>query len=151
MKRAVMCIALMGMLAGPANAQEVKYTTHIKPVFDAKCGSCHGKENLEYEVWKKDAKKLTENMVGMKMDTFRTLIAYVLWPNTGALMRRLDNGQNSKEGKPGNMYEFLGATKEEREKNLSLFKQWVPVWKLGRIGDLSKEEILMQDKLRDRF
>ncbi|MCA1980189.1 MAG: hypothetical protein LDL10_01455, partial [Calditerrivibrio sp.] len=62
-----------------------------------------------------------------------------------------DNGANVKDGKPGNMYEYLGDTKEEREKNLEVFKKWVPVWKLGRINELSLNEILEQNKIKDRY
>ncbi|MCA1932523.1 MAG: hypothetical protein LDL13_02970 [Calditerrivibrio sp.] len=133
-------------------AEDVKYTTHIKPIFESKCAGCHN--GLEYEEWKAAVSKdpnMKKDMVGMKMDTFRSLIAYVTWPNTGALMRRLDNGANVKDGKPGNMYEYLGDTKEEREKNLEVFKKWVPVWKLGRINELSLNEILEQNKIKDRY
>lgn len=42
--------------------------------------------------------------------------------NTGAMMRRLDDGKGAKDGKPGNMYQHLGGTEEERQKNLALFK-----------------------------
>jgi hypothetical protein len=37
----------------------------------------------------------------------------------------LDDGKNTKDGKPGNMYQYLGATEDERQKNLKLFKKWV--------------------------
>lgn len=133
-------------------AEEVKYRTHIKPIIESKCAGCHN--GLEYEAWKEAVAKnpdMKKDMIGMKMDTFRSLTAYVFWPNTGALMRRLDNGANTKDGKPGNMYEYLGDTKEEREKNLEIFKKWVPVWKLGRLNELTKEEILEQNKIRDRY
>ena len=37
------------------------------------------------------------------------------------MMRRLDDGKGSKEGKPGNMYQHLGATEVGRQKNQALF------------------------------
>ena len=40
-------------------------------------------------------------------------------------MRRLDDGKNSMGGKPGNMYQVLGATDEERQTNFKVFKAWV--------------------------
>lgn len=150
MKKTVLAILIM-LVPFIINAAEVRYSKDIKPIFDQKCGGCHGAGTLEYEEWKKNADKLKKDMIGMKMDTFRTLVGYVVWPNTGALMRRLDNGENTKDGKPGNMYEYLGDTKEEREKNLALFKQWVGLWKLGRINDLSKEDILELNKIRERY
>ncbi|MCA1981061.1 MAG: hypothetical protein LDL10_05930, partial [Calditerrivibrio sp.] len=64
-------------------AEDVKYTTHIKPIFESKCAGCHN--GLEYEEWKAAVSKdpnMKKDMVGMKMDTFRSLIAYVTWPNT---------------------------------------------------------------------
>jgi hypothetical protein len=66
-------------------------------------------------------------------------------------MRRLDDGKNTKDGKPGNMYEFLGGTQEERQKNLALFKQWVGLWTLKRLPELTREEILELNKIRERY
>ncbi|MRR36663.1 cytochrome C, partial [bacterium] len=63
------------------------------------------------------------------------------WPDTGALMRRLDDGKNAKEGKPGNMYKHLGTTEEERQKNLALFKAWVGNWNLKKWPEVTKEEL----------
>jgi hypothetical protein len=72
------------------------------------------------------------------MDTYANLVAFVGWPDTGALMRRLDDGRNTKDGKPGNMYERLGADEAERQHNLALFKAWVGEggWFLGKLKDL---------------
>jgi hypothetical protein len=75
------------------------------------------------------------------MDTYVHLIYYTAWPDTGALMRRLDDGKASKDGKLGNMYEHLGATEEERQKNLSLVKSWVGNWVLKRWPEIAKEDI----------
>ena len=83
------------------------------------------------------------------MDTYADLIFYVGWPDTGAIMRRLDDGSNTKDGKPGNMYQYLGSTEEERQANLKLFKAWVgeEAWTLkrwdkkGDVPAISKEEL----------
>lgn len=40
----------------------------------------------------------------MRMDTNSHLACFAGWPNTGALMRRLDDGSNKEVKKPGNMY-----------------------------------------------
>jgi len=71
---------------------------------------------------------------GPRMDTYADLVFFVGWPDSGALMRRLDDGKSASDGKPGNMYQNLGATEEERQKNLDLFKQWVgkDAWKMNR-------------------
>jgi len=36
-------------------------------------------------------------------------------------MRLLDDGSESADGNPGNMYEYLGRTKEARQQYLSVF------------------------------
>jgi hypothetical protein len=68
------------------------------------------------------------------MDTYADLIFFVGWPDSGALMRRLDDGSNIKDGKPGNMYQYLGSSDRERKKNLFRFKAWVGEggWNLNR-------------------
>ncbi len=78
------------------------------------------------------------------MDSYADLLMFVAWPDTGALMRRLDDGQNTADCKPGNMYQYLGATDAEREQNLALFKAWVgeDAWTLKRKKDISKDELL---------
>jgi hypothetical protein len=69
---------------------------------------------------------------------------FVAWPDTGALMRRLDDGKSAQGGKPGNMYVYLGADDAERQKNLAVFKNWVgdDAWSLKRRDAISKEELL---------
>jgi hypothetical protein len=56
-------------------------------------------------------------------------------------MRRLDDGKNTKDGKPGNVCQYLAATDEERQKNLSLFRVWVGNWALKRWAEITEEEM----------
>jgi len=56
-------------------------------------------------------------------------------------MRRLNAGGGTQEGKPGNMYRYLGETEEERQRNLGLFKGWVGNWTLKRWKEISKEDL----------
>jgi hypothetical protein len=65
-------------------------------------------------------------------------------------MRRLDDGKNPLAGgKPGNMYQYLGGTDEERQKNLQTFKAWVGEggWNLnrfkarGKVPGITKEQL----------
>jgi len=51
--------------------------------------------------------------VAPRIDTYPNFMTYVVWPATGALMRRLDDGKAA-GGKPGNMYQYLGSSDEER-------------------------------------
>jgi hypothetical protein len=122
-------------------AEETTYRKHIKPIFDAKCIVCHGAGSPEHPEFKEDQKKFEQMMKGPKMDTYVHLIFFVGWPDTGAVMRRLDDGKNTKDGKSGNMYQYLGSTEEERQKNLNLFKEWVGNWTLKRWKEISREEI----------
>lgn len=123
-------------------AEEITYRKHIKPILDEKCLACHGKDAApEYYAFKEEKDKYLADGQGMRLDSYSHLIFYTAWPDTGALMRRLDDGKNSKDGKQGNMYQHLGETEEEKQKNLALFKLWVGNWTLKRLGDITKEEI----------
>lgn len=123
-------------------AGEVTYRTHIKPLFDSKCIACHGPDSApEYEAFKSEKEKWLAKGQGMRMDTYSHLIFYTAWPDTGALMRRLDDGKNRKDGKPGNMYQYLGTSEEERQKNVKLFKEWVGHWTPNRWPEITKEEL----------
>jgi hypothetical protein len=149
---AVTIFALGAVLwTSSAVAQEVKYRTHVKPIFDAHCLGCHGSSTPEYEQFGIEKDKWLKQGLGMRMDTFRQLAGFVVWPNTGAIMRRLDDGKNVKDGKPGNMYQYLGSTEEERQKNLGVFKAWIGLWTLKRLPELTKEEIVEVNKVRERY
>lgn len=138
----LLAILFFFTLSGPAWAEEATYRKHIKPLFDAQCLACHGPNSApEYEAFKEDKDRWMSKGQGMRMDTYSHLIFYTAWPDTGALMRRLDDGKGGKEGKPGNMYIHLGSTEEERQKNLKLFKEWVGNWTLKRWKDITKEDM----------
>ncbi|MGC8872694.1 MAG: hypothetical protein ACP5QC_07490 [Caldimicrobium sp.] len=49
--------------------------------------------------------------------------------------------RTQKMEKPGNMYQYLGTSEEERQKNLKLFKEWVGNWILKRWTEITKEEM----------
>jgi hypothetical protein len=74
------------------------------------------------------------------MDTYENLMIFVNGKETGALMRRLDDGKNTKDGKPGNMYNALGGTGAERSENLELIKKWIGGWNLKRKGEITEAE-----------
>lgn len=149
MKRVFVIGSVMVFMAVIANAEEITYRKHIKPLFDAKCVACHGQDSApEYEAFKAEKEKWLAAKKGMRMDTYSHLIFYTAWPDTGALMRRLDDGKNTKDGKPGNMYQYLGASEEERQKNLNVFKEWVGHWTLKRWKEITKEEL---EKIRVKY
>jgi hypothetical protein len=128
----------------------VKYRTHVKPIFDAQCLSCHASTAPEYEQFGAEKEKWLKQGLGMRMDTFRQLANFVVWPNTGAIMRRLDDGKSAKDGKPGNMYQYLGNTEEERQKNLAVFKGWIGLWTLKRLPGSQRRNRGL-NKLREKY
>ena len=117
------------------------YTKHIKPIFDKKCAKCHGKKSPEHMEFVKDVEKYTRKKIGPKMDTYSHLVSFVIWPDAGSLAKALDDGRNTEDGKPGKMYNRLGKTEEERQKNLSIFKKWIDSWTLKAWSDITKDEI----------
>lgn len=138
----VIVLAVALFFASIASSEEITYRKHIMPLFESKCVVCHGSEAApEYYAFKEDQNKWTAQGKGMRMDTYSHLIFYTAWPDTGALMRRLNDGRGVKDGKPGNMYQYLGGTEEERQQNLKLFKEWVGNWTLKRWKEIKKEDI----------
>ena len=137
----VLTVTILATAGSAISGDGVRYSDHIKPIFDDKCIACHGSDSPEYKEFKKDKKKYKTMFKGPRMDSYTYLIYFVGWPDTGALMRRLDNGKNTKDGKPGNMYQYLGETDKERQKNLELYKKWVGNWSLKRWKASTKEEL----------
>lgn len=112
-------------LAGAAFASDVTYRKDIRPLWEARCAACHGASSPYLGEFLEDIDTYKKMNKGPRMDTYADQIFFVGWPDTGAIMRRLDDGKNAKSGKPGNMYQHLGETDEERQKNLGIFKAWV--------------------------
>ena len=142
MKKAIAAIGMTILAASTVNAQETTWSGNIKGIVEQQCLGCHGSDAApEYPQFKKEKETWLAKGKAMRMDSYSHLVAFVGWPNTGALMRRLDDGKDSKDGKPGNMYLHLGDTEGERQKNLALFKAWVGNWSLKRLPETTKEEL----------
>ena len=124
-----------------SSAQAASWQKDIKPLFDKQCAACHDASTPEYNQFKKEKDVWLKKGLGMRMDSYSHLASFVGWPNTGALMRRLDDGSTKQDKKPGNMYQYLGSTEEERQKNLTIYKQWVGNWNLKRFNEVTKEEL----------
>lgn len=152
------CIAAcLAVVSAGSLAQEVTYRKDIKPIVDAKCAACHGAGSPSLAEFLLEEKKYTAAMKGPRVDTYADLLMLVGWTDTGAIMRRLDDGKNPLAGgKPGNMYIFLGGTEEERQQNLNVFKAWVgpDAWNLkrwrarGQVPAITKEEL---DKIQVKY
>lgn len=141
MKNVFAAAALAALAAIPVQADEITWSDTISHVFEKHCIACHGSDAPEYIAFKKDKEAWLKKGSGMRMETYSHLVSFVGWPNSGALMRRLDDGKGSKDGKPGNMYLHLGADEQERQTNLDLFKNWVGGSSLKRWADLSRDEL----------
>lgn len=102
---------------------EVTYASEIEDILANNCLTCHG-EGSEFP-----------------MQNYDNLMVFVNGDDTGALMRRLDNGENTDDGEPGNMYTHLGETDEEREENLATIKEWIGGWTLKRSDEITDDEL----------
>lgn len=157
MLKALAVTIAFAVLAVPALAREsVKESTwraEIKPLVDKHCLACHGPDGPEYNDWKLlgDQRK----QVGPRMDSYPHFMSYVVWPATGAMMRRLDDGHTS-GGKPGNMYQYLGDSDGERVANLAVIKGWLGegAWNLNRwqenkgVPGIGKEQL---EKIKAKY
>ena len=147
-------VSLAGVSAGGL-AQEVTYRKDIKPLFEANCAGCHGAASPYFGEFQENQNKFAAARQGPRMDSYAAMRFFVGWPDTGALMRRLDDGKSA-GGKPGNMFRFLGGTEEERQKNLATFKAWVGPegWTMkrwetrGEVPGISREEL---EKIRVKY
>ena len=121
--------------------EDVTYEKDIKGIIAKQCLVCHGSDSPTMEEFKKDEAGNKKKMKGPRFDTYANLMVVVKGSDAGALMRRLDDGKNTKDGKPGNMHAHLGSTDAERSANLDTFKKWVGSWSLKRKKELSNEEL----------
>lgn len=127
----------------PAQAEDISYGKHIRPVWEDQCERCHGTSAPSYEVFMGDPKKYEADDKGPRMDSYETLVFFLNGEKeTGALMRRLDDGANTRDGQPGNMYRHLGRG-DARKANLQLFKQWVgeDAWTTKKTAELTQEDL----------
>ena len=156
MLRVILALFLVAGVSTVSWAQDITYRKHIKPLWDQKCAGCHGAGSPYLGDYDEDRKKYDAMFKGPRMDTYADLVFFIGWPDTGAVQRRLDDGKSASDGKPGNMYQYLGGSEEERQKNLNLFKQWVgkDAWKLnrwkarGKVPAITKEDL---DKIEVKY
>lgn len=148
------------LLCGAAQAQ-VSYEEHIRPVWERNCSACHGERSPSYAEFEANEEHYEQLMTGPRMASYAEMLQFVVWPDTGALMRRLDDGSSKQEAgkrlsrkerrarkdapasEPGSMYEYLGVDEAERQRNLTLFKAWVgnDAWSLKRWDKWTKAEL----------
>ncbi len=138
----VVCLTVFAAGAALAAGKDgATYDKDVKKIISERCLLCHGSDAPTMEAYKKDEEGFKKAMKGPRMDTYANLMVMVNGSDTGALMRRLDDGKSNKEGKPGNMYKNLGGTEQERSANLTVIKDWVGGWTLKRKKDISADEL----------
>lgn len=135
--------AAAAALSGAARAQSITYENTVKKLISERCANCHAsaKGAPTMEEFQKDKAGYAKKFKGPKMDDYQSVVVMVNGSDAGALMRRLDDGKNTKDGKPGNMYNYLGKNADERAERLAKVKQWVGSWSLKRRNELSPEEL----------
>lgn len=156
MKTKFLAAVVVSTLALPGLAQDVTYRKDIQPMFKAMCDECHGDKSPSLAEFKLDEKKYEKAMEGPRTDTYEHLLALIAYPDTGALMRRLDDGSSTPDKKPGNMYKRLGKTDAERAANLKTIKAWLGegAWNLNRwskrgdVPGITKDQL---DKLKLKY
>ena len=132
-----------------ASAQEFTWRTDIQPLIKGQCGGCHGATAPSYEEWNLDRKNFEAKTIGPRMDNYTDFMRHVVWPATGSMARRLDDGKNA-GGKPGNMYVFLGGDDAARAKNLATLKAWLGgdgAWNLNRWEARGSVPAITKDQL----
>ena len=118
----------------------VTYEKDVRPVISNRCVSCHGSDAPTIDEFERNKEGFKQQNKGPRMDTYANLMIFVNGKETGALMRRLDDGKSTKDGNPGNMYDALGGTDAERSENLELIKKWVGGWTLKRKAEITEAE-----------
>ena len=141
--------------AAPATAPAPagSYRAAIAPLFKQQCAECHGADAPTLAEFKLNEEFYKKEKLGPRTDTYENLLQIIAYTDTGALQRRLDDGTNTPDKKPGNMYKNLGETDAERAANLMIVKAWVGegAWNLNRwakrgdVPAISKEQL---DKLK---
>jgi hypothetical protein len=140
MKHVLKVLAAAGALAFAAGAQaEVTYENSIKNLIGERCANCHVKGAPTMEEFKKDEAGFKKKMKGPSMATYKDLTVMVNGSDTGAIMRRLDDGTAG--GKKGNMYNYLGKNDADRAKNHAVFKEWVGGWTLKKKKEITEAEL----------
>lgn len=148
---AVAVISVVFGFAAFAGAEELSWRTGIAQIVQDRCTKCHGSAAKEYSDW-----NLGDKKDAPRMDTYPAFMSFVVWPATGAIMRRLDDGKGAPGGKTGNMYAYLGESAEERDANLAKIKSWLGegAWNLNRWGargevpGITKEQL---DKIKAKY
>jgi mono/diheme cytochrome c family protein len=139
----LVAVALGGCASAPAPSasKAVTYDNTIKAVMSERCMACHGPDAPLIADFDKDKDGWKAKNKGPRMDTYENLMTFINGSDAGALMRRLDDGKNTKDGKPGNMYANLANDDAGRAARLEQIKKWIGTWNLKRRADWTPAEL----------
>lgn len=140
---AVLAACLAGCSTAPTTTTttpKVTYENTIRALVDKHCLECHGNDAPNMEEFKKDLEGYKAKKLGPRIDSYEYLMVMVSGIDTGAIMRRLDDGANTQDKQPGNMHKYLGKDAAERAANLALWKSWMGSWNLKRAKDITEAE-----------
>jgi hypothetical protein len=139
----ILAAGAIAAFAGAAAADDITYENTVKKILAERCANCHfgAKGAPTMAEFDKDKAAYIKKFKGPKLDDYESVMVIVKGSDAGALMRRLDDGKNTKDGKPGNMYNYLGKDPHERAERLAKMKQWVGNWSLKRRNELSDAEL----------
>ena len=135
------------LLGNAANAQS--YRSHVQPMIKVQCAECHGAEAPTLAEFKLNEEKYKKEKLGPRTDTYENLLQIVVYPDSGAFMRRVDDGTHTADKKPGNMYKHLGENESDRQANLKMLQAWVGegAWNLNRWGPKGDVPGISKDQL----
>jgi len=134
LKSKLLPLSLCMSLVTPVLAAETTYRKDVAPIIQKQCFECHDSSSPSHVQFKTDEEAYKKQKIGPRLDNYSDVTALIVWPDTGAIMRRLDDGSQKPDKKPGNMYKYLGETDAERQANLTIIKSWVGenAWNLNR-------------------
>jgi mono/diheme cytochrome c family protein len=119
----------------------VTYENTVKKIFAERCAACHISGAPSMSEFQNNKETWTKKFKGPSMADYKSVMVMVNGSDAGALMRRLDDGKSTKDGKPGNMYNYLGKDAHDRAERLEKIKKWVGNWSLKRRKELSDAEL----------
>ena len=104
MVKTIFSVLLIVGFVAVASAQDLSWRKDIAPVVSMQCGACHGQNAPEYNDWMLLGEEKRKT-IGPRMDTYPHFMSYVVWPATGSMMRRLDDGRAGGGGDPDEVHE----------------------------------------------
>jgi mono/diheme cytochrome c family protein len=142
-KRLLVAIAVgaTAVVSGAAGADSYTYESTVKKIFAERCAACHINGAPSMSEFQNNKEAWTKKFKGPSLADYKSVMVMVNGSDAGALMRRLDDGKNTKDGKPGNMYNYLGKDAHDRAERLEKIKKWVGSWSLKRRNELSPAEL----------